>query len=398
MWIDSADEPYDVVMLGTFAVWRLGTLQARALPMAIELRRRGLRVALVTTPWDMPAEAGTRDIVGGVPVVNTRHVTQAAVALAVREQLDIVRKLHARLVHVFKPRGVGGLAATVLIREGRTPVVVDADDWEGDGGWNQLGGYNIVQRRVFQWQEQSLLRDAHAVTAASSLLAERAAALRNDRPWPRERVRRMPNGLPAERVARFAQARANARELSSSDSPPVVLLYSRMAEFGSGWLPRFVAALERVVDCEVCVAVVGSDGAQHACTSGRVTVKCLGYIPVQAIPSTLASAAVAVVPVDDTLVGRSRQSVKLLELMAAGCPVVASRVGDIRETLADAGCIVTGAEPDVFAREVDALLRSSQRLAAMGAAGPARVQSKYLMERIVDDVMDLYADIGLTTQ
>ena len=33
---------YDIVMLGTFAAWRLGTIQSRALPMAVALRRLGL--------------------------------------------------------------------------------------------------------------------------------------------------------------------------------------------------------------------------------------------------------------------------------------------------------------------------------------------------------------------
>ncbi len=43
-----------------------------------------------------------------------------------------------------------------------------------------------------------------------------------------------------------------------------------------------------------------------------------------------AHATVALYPYDDNLINRSKQSVKLLELMASGCAIVASDVGDIR--------------------------------------------------------------------
>src|SRR5690606_15656918 len=102
--------PYDIVMLGTFAVWRLGTLQARALPFARELSARGLRCAIVTTPGDMPSERGVIETIDGVAVINTESAGLNP-APAVREQLAWITDLQPKIIHVFKPRGYGGLAA-----------------------------------------------------------------------------------------------------------------------------------------------------------------------------------------------------------------------------------------------------------------------------------------------
>ena len=168
-----------MVMLGTFSTWRRGTLQARALPIAQELTRRGLQVTIVTSPWDEPTEAGVRECVGGVDVINTRTTSPVFSARAVAEQVQIARGLAPRIVHVFKPKGFGGFAGLALARE--LPLVVDSDDWEGDGGWNRLSAYPVAMRRVFDWQERTLIARAIAVTAASTLLERRARRIRRRR-------------------------------------------------------------------------------------------------------------------------------------------------------------------------------------------------------------------------
>jgi hypothetical protein len=93
----------DIAMVGTFAAWRLGTLQARALPFARELGKRGVRCAIVTVPWDMPTEAGVSDVIGGVSIYNTRSSGVATFPLAVGMQVRMLDRLKPRVVHVFKP-------------------------------------------------------------------------------------------------------------------------------------------------------------------------------------------------------------------------------------------------------------------------------------------------------
>jgi glycosyltransferase involved in cell wall biosynthesis len=381
MWLP--DERFDVVMLGTFSVWRLGTLQARALPLAQALTERGLRVALLTLPWDSPDEAGVRDSIGGVTIINTRSARLALAPQLVREAVGWLRRTRPSAVHVFKPKGFGGLVARQL--RGELPLIVDSDDWEGDGGWNDLAGYSLPQRQLFEWQERTLLTRADAVTAASTLLAQRARELRADR--SSTDVWRLPNGLGDGWRAQLAAGREE-----TEPSTPSVLLYSRFAEFGADWLPRFTAALAAERTAPVTLRLVGD--APRLRANNVVSVEHLGYVPRDALPSLLGSATLAVYPYEDALVTRAKQSVKLLELMAAGCPVVASDVGDVARTLGAAGETLRGADPGVFARAVARLLQAPDELRALSERGPARVTRHFQFGELAATLIAVYAACG----
>ena len=384
MWLP--DERFDVVMLGTFSVWRLGTLQARALPLAREVVKRGLRVALVTLPWDAPGEAGVCDRVGGVAVINTRSANLAAAPLLVRDTVGWLRRTQPALLHVFKPKGFGALIAQRL--DGELPIVVDSDDWEGAGGWNDVAKYNIAHRRLFDWQERQLLAHAGAVTAASTLLERRALELRATRPRPN--VWRLPNGLADDWRCQLTSPRGAG--LSSPE--PTVLLYSRYAEFGAEWLPRFVAALAACHPQPLRLRLIGD--APGVAGRGALRIERVGYVMRDALPGWLGSASVAIFPYEDALVTRAKQSVKLLELLAAGCPVVASAVGDVALTLGTAGVVLPGADPADFAREVARLLAAPDERAMMRARGPARVAERFRFATLAETLLNVYATCGLS--
>jgi glycosyltransferase involved in cell wall biosynthesis len=384
-----APERYDIVMIGTFAAWRLGTLQARILPLAVELRRRGIRCAIVTTPWDLPSERGVRDIVDGVPLYNTPSVAPHAAPLAIRQQLAIVRQLNPRAVHVVKPKGFGGFTGNFLDRS--VSLLVDSDDWEGDGGWNRAGTYGLLQRRVFDWQERTLLKSATGVTAASTLLAHRAQFLRSAR--PDSAVWLLRNGITRQWYEQLSAARSSA---SGGDRQcGNVVLYSRFAEFGSDWLPRFAAALDRRADGPVRLDVVGTNGDNWR-AGARVDVRMHGYLERDALPSILARADVAVYPYERSLITLSKQSVKLLELMAAGTAIIASDVGDVARVLGGTGILVGDADPEAFAETTARLLASPERVTSLGDAARRRVAERFLIESsIATRLVAVYRDVGV---
>lgn len=377
----------DVVMLGTFSTWRLGTLQARALPIAEELTRQGVSVTVITTPWDAPEEAGVRDVVHGVPVINTRRVSQFATGPAVAEMVRLTRRLCPHVVHLFKPRGFGGFAASYLA--GEFPLVVDCDDWEGDGGWNRIGGYRLPQRRLFDWQERSLVRRASAVTAASTLLETRARHIRSG--LVQQNVVRVPNALPERRLMQFLEARSRVQ-----DAPVTVLLYSRFEELGVEWLGCFATALLRnsAASGRVRIAVVGDLPESLCGLELPQELDLMGYVAHDKLPSVLSRAAIAVVPQRDSLVARSKQSVKLLELMASGCVVVASDVGDVGATLGSGGVCIRGHNPEVFAREVATLLHHPEMIEDYSAGAIGRVRSSFCAPSVLPAVRSAYAAAG----
>jgi glycosyltransferase involved in cell wall biosynthesis len=377
----------DVVMLGTFAVWSRGTLQARTLPLMQALNERGVRCALVTTPWDMSSAAGVVELHGQIPLVNTHAHRPHDAPRAVAEQVSWVRRLRPQLVHVYKPKGFGGLAGRLLL--GRMPVIVDSDDWEGDGGWNDQAGYGLLERRLFDWQERDLQRRADAVTAASTLLQRRAVALRAGNP---ARVLRLPNGLPPAWIS------ALSTTVERQPTERKILLYSRFAEFPADWLPRYLHALATLAAAPITISIVGAIPASARAQlreSRSVKLEQHGYVARERLPALLSDAALAIYPYSDSLIARSKQSVKLLELMAAGVPVIASNVGDAAPTIGDAGLVLASADHELFATASLALLEQPARRAAMRAAGPRRVRARFSFEQLTSQLLDLYAQLGL---
>ena len=85
----------------------------------------------------------------------------------------------------------------------------------------------------------------------------------------------------------------------------------------------------------------------------------------------------------------------ILEALAAGCPVVATRVGGIPEIIQDNvnGLLVEPADPAGLAIAVASLLSDPQKAASMGQAGKALVKEKFTAAVMVRKVEDEYRNL-----
>ena len=103
-------------------------------------------------------------------------------------------------------------------------------------------------------------------------------------------------------------------------------------------------------------------------------VEVRGWLPADEIHAALEQAALAIAPWGDTPANRARHSAKILELMAAGLPVVASCVGEMPSSLGETGVLVAPGDVEGFARAVVDLIHDLPRRAALGAAAGRRVR------------------------
>jgi glycosyltransferase involved in cell wall biosynthesis len=85
----------------------------------------------------------------------------------------------------------------------------------------------------------------------------------------------------------------------------------------------------------------------------------------------------------------------LLESMAAGVPVVATRVGGTPEAVehGETGLLVPPADPQGLAEAIAALLRDPQLAARLAAAGRQSVRDRFGMDRMVHATVQLYLDL-----
>jgi glycosyltransferase involved in cell wall biosynthesis len=81
----------------------------------------------------------------------------------------------------------------------------------------------------------------------------------------------------------------------------------------------------------------------------------------------------------------------LLEAMASGLAVVATRVGDVPEALGDAGLLVDPGNPVALREALAALARDPLRRNDLGAAARARIAERYTAELMVERTAAVYA-------
>ncbi len=398
-----------IALVAPFGLRAKGTTRARALPLARALARRGHQVALFVPPYDGPEDAGLCWRERDVTVVNVLLPPGVArqdgywhLRLAWR-LLAQVRAWHPDVVHAFKPKGPSGLVATGLWqlelgnrarRQGcrdrpsppGTRLVVDSDDWEGSGGWNDDArtGYSSAQRRVFAWQERYSLSHAGAWTVASACLRQRAITLGADP----DRVLLLANGIEAGDQFRGVQR-------SAASSPPSVLLYTRFA----GVRMEDVAGIWRMVRegapaVRLVIAGRGLGGEEWELARMLPGVQVAGWTEPQMLAALFAQQEVAIVPWADTLPNRARSSVKVLELMAAGLPIIASAVGELPAVLADCAWLVSPGDHAAFAEAILALLSDPEHAGRLGASARVRVQSTYNWDRLAEIALAAYEAAG----
>jgi glycosyltransferase involved in cell wall biosynthesis len=389
-------------------------MRVRALPMAKALAARGHRVAVLLPPWQNPEDAGRRWEEDGVVVENIPLPASAPGLFHVATAFRLARRtlaLQPDVVHLFKPKAYSGLVHWLLARlprRRRPRLVVDADDWEGPGGWNELADYTPLQRRVFAWQERWGLTHADAATVASRTLESLAWAMG----VPPDRVFYVPNGVREVRRATDEERKPGPR----------ILLYTRFFEFPvSRVIQVFQLVRERVPEAQLLVVGEGlfgeeedlfrlaaaeglevarpaSDGSEllptvpPAVSEDASDVIYTGWLPSEALPTTFARADVAIYPFDDTLINRAKCAVKLLDLLAAGVPVVAEAVGQNREVIrhGETGLLVEPGDAASFAESVVRLLETPARRRRMGGAAVRDVETRFAWRELVDAVERAY--------
>ena len=382
-------------MIGPFGLRPKGTMAVRALPLARALVARGHAVRMVLPPWDYRQDAGVRMQEAGVEIENIDlpAAVPGVFHLAVTRQL-VQRALDFEpdVIHCFKPKAYAGLSAWwlwQLKRVGRVParVIVDADDWEGAGGWNDLSRYSWTQKKMFAWQAQWGLTHNDGVTVASKALQSIAWSL-GVKPGS---VAYVPNGSREARPA-FSQSKIQ-------NPKSTILLYTRFFEFKT---ERVIEVLRRVVEqipeAKLVVVGKGFNGeedhllAQAEAIGLRSSIEYAGWVDAPALPEYFAQAAAALYPFDDTLINRTKCSVKLIDLLSAGVPVVADAVGQNTEYIRpnETGVLVPSGDVEAMAQAVVDLLRDREKADWLGTQAAREMIERFSWDRLVLEVERIY--------
>ncbi|HDN79206.1 MAG TPA: glycosyltransferase [Chloroflexi bacterium] len=364
--------------IGPFGLRIKGTTRARLLPLARALVRKGWSAVAILPPWDSPQDSGKTWEDNGVVLRHIRLPVKAPLLYHLLVAWRLVRECLSHkpeLVHLFKPIGYPGLTAMMLwslkrLGRFRGLLIVDADDWEGHGGWSDISAYPAHWRAFIPFQERWVLTHCDAVTVASRTLQTLVWSLG----VPPSKVFYLPNGV--ELRGGSPQGSQLPGVLSGKAT---VVLYTRFVEFAPERLWRiWKEVVSQVPEAHLVVIGRGFKGEESSLLEMAredglgSTLSCLGWKERDEALRLLEEAKVAIWPSDDNLINRAKCSAKLAELASLGIPVVAEDVGE-NSLYVPAELLVKSGDVSEFARKVAALLRDEAFRLEMGRKTRERV-------------------------
>ncbi len=199
------------------------------------------------------------------------------------------------------------------------------------------------------------------------------------------------NGIVLSRYQRTERSARIRRELGIPADSPIVIMFSRLNRMKGA--EYFLEAARNVA--RVCPGVrflIVGDGANRRDLEQRAASLDLNDLAIFTgfrtdVQDLLAESAISVLPSLSEGLSNS-----LLEAMAAGIPVIATKVGGNPEIIEDgvSGLLIPPRDANSLEQATVALLKNPARAQRMGEAGFRRVAELFSVERSVAEVESLY--------
>jgi glycosyltransferase involved in cell wall biosynthesis len=308
----------------------------------------------------------------------------AAVRLA-----RLIRRLRPQILHTHTAKaGAVGRLAALLAGRARPPIVVHTFH-----GHVLRGYFGPVRTRCFRLLERALALASTRLIAVSPQVRDELVALKVA-PAAKFEVIRLGIEL-GERVELDEARRAETRRvLGILPGCFVVGWIGRMTSIKNTdvVLRAFGALRARGVDAVLCLVGDGPDreGLEREAHALGLMRHCL-FLGYQEDVARFYAAF------DVFLLASENEGtpVTTIESLAAGRPVVATRVGGVPDVVEDGvdGLLAEPRDVEGLAERLERLARDDGLRAEMGRCGRERVLSRYAVERLVDDVDALYRSL-----
>jgi glycosyltransferase involved in cell wall biosynthesis len=358
------------------------------------LRARGYGTTLVAGSLARGEESMdyvARDL--GVPVIRLgalhREISPVRDAISVLRLAHLIRmqRPHILHTHTAKAGAIGRLAA-LLAGDARPPIIVHTYH-----GHVLRGYFDPFRTALFRKIETSLARISTALIAVSPQVRDDLVQL-GVAPKEKFAVVRLGIGLD-ERIPAEQNGGGETRRLLGI--PP--------ERFTVGWVGRMTGikrtddvllALRKLreqgVDAVLCMVGDGPDREHVELEARRLGIVkhtlFLGYQ--EEVAPYFAAFDAMVLPS-----ANEGTPVTAIEALAAGRPVVATRVGGVPDVIREGvhGFLVEPGDVDALADRLATLARDRGLRERMGAAGRERVLPRYAVERLIDDMDHLYRSL-----
>ena len=209
------------------------------------------------------------------------------------------------------------------------------------------------------------------------------------------------NGVSLERFAPAAAANAEHLGRLNSDSPATIRFlgtlkpWHGLATLVEAW------ALLRARNPQADLLIVG-DGPEYESVKNRIDslglsdgVTFSGAVQPDEVPQWLGKMDIAVAPYPH-MEHFYFSPLKIYEYMAAGIPVVATRVGHLESVVSDGlnGVLVEAENPEAMAQCLHDLLNQPERLQQLGHTARLTAEQSHSWLAVVNEILDIAAATG----
>jgi len=288
-----------------------------------------------------------------------------------KDLAQIFRNEKPAVVHLNSSKA--GFLGALAARRAKVPKIVFTAH-----GWAFNEDRSAFSKALFGFLQFLTVRMSHATIAVSSAVADEA------RGWARDIVT-IRNGIAPIPFLPKEEARARLKAIDPSLHTDGIwvgtvaeLHRNKGLDIGiKGWR-------EAKVDAQ-WVIIGGGEEEKVLKKAAPSSVHFLGFVP---------DAATYLSAFDLFLLPSRTEALAyvILEAGMAGVPVIASRVGGIRESIGDAtpGALFEAEDPHALATALEKMLRNPEMLRIAGEALKAHVSKHFSLERMLKDTFRLY--------
>jgi len=393
MWapssIDPPGESREIRVFRLFSRLNVGGPAVHVILLTAGLKSRGYSTCLAVGK-ESPREGNLLDLAAakGVECLQLgalgREIRPLADARALWRLWRLIRQQRPHVVHTHTAKA--GVLGRIAARLAGVPVVVHT--YHGHVLRSYFGPLRTV---LFRGLERVLGHASDALVAVSDSVKDDLVALGVA---DAGKIRVVPLGLELTHLTGVLPRGGLRSPAGVPDGAPLVGIVGRLAPIKD--LPTFLAAAAAVRRSvpEARFAIVGDGEERDALEAEAARLGLDGAVHFHGCHRDMA----AVYGDLDVVVNCSRNEgtpVALIEALAAGRPVVATRVGGTPDLLAEGthGVLVPPADPEALAAAICAILRAPEGARARAACGRTYVLRQHSADRLVRDVDALYRQL-----
>lgn len=385
---------------------RVGT-GARAFFLSKYLAKRGHSISLILTGKN-PSFRVNRKIVEGVDIfllpsfVSFDMTNLALGSLSrvltsyIQTLLNVIQEIASNydVVHVFDamwPQNVGPMLffkISHLLRVKKGRLFVDWDEWWTKGGLLNYGGLYSLAFPMVQFLEEKMPLYADGVTILNDALRQRALRVG----VKSENLFVIPTGADVDSIKpmNFQAARKKL------GLPLQSLIYTHVGPLENEPFKLLMKVHELVCKYhpESLFLLIGKIRENQASfiksTGESKRILYVGYQPDYKFRQFLSASDIFILPLPDTVYDRARCPLRLADYLAAGRPVVATALPEIRKILSKCGLLAKPENAKEFAEKILELTRNQSLRLEMGKRARKLAEEKYSWQILAKHLEDAY--------